>query len=518
MKSKTLVFLLFLTITLAAANGFAAANVELTWDFENGSLGGWRTAESNNIILSHAPGSGGLWYYFQLDGILNKTLTFVFEQARDDYFGGDNLPVLSYDRQNWAFIKNRIILDIPGDESKVRYSFTHSFAQNRAWIAFAPPFSNADRDRLEKEISSHPHVQIQTLCESPIKKLKIPIVFVTDPQSPAEEKKCVLLLCREDAYETASSWIARGAIEYLLSDDPAAAAIKRRTIFMIFPIFDVDGVAMGRAVHPMIHGGDGVFWTETWPETSYSFYEQRQMKRFLQDWKNQGRTIDYSLRLHSCSWNENLFRREYASESNYAEQDALFIETFEKKYLPWYRNPERILQDTRFSRFVGDLFPNALAGFGMSEYVYPPSFARNFLLYKSCDDLFIEGELIVRAIGERLGVPASDPPPYLHSAEFYELSRVQKRVFHARCLYRDLLGRPPEYVRVIVNEKPIDLEAMKGQELDYNRGVLFEGNITVDAAVNSHYFLASNSYKICRIPNEGSRPGPFILDFDKREK
>ncbi|MGC9328354.1 MAG: M14-type cytosolic carboxypeptidase, partial [Candidatus Hinthialibacter sp.] len=478
-----------------------------------GSLGEWSVNANHEIVLTHAPEAGGLWYYFRIDGAAGKSLTFVFENARKDFFGGDSLPAVSYDQKNWAWIKRRFIQPHPADLNLVRYSFTHVFAADRAWLAFSPPYGNQQLDALVEEIKDHPHVTIQTLCSTPLENLPIPIMTITDPEMPNNEKRCVFVLAREEALESASSWLCEGLIQFLLSEDPAPAALRRRCIFLFVPILDRDGVALGTAVHPLDRKGKTVYWTEAWPETSYSFYEQRQLKRFLQTWKDGGKKIDYSLRIHSSAWNQDALRREHCAESRLEDQERFFGEILSQTYLPWYNNQERVLQDTRFSKFAADLFPDVITGLCLSEYRFHDAFSLDYPLYKTVDDLKSEGRLFVYALAEILGVPASNPPPFLHAAEMYEMIGAAGKKFHVRCVYRDLLNRPPEYVRVLVDEQAVDLKPVMApdRELDYQTGVLYTGYVSSPEKTASHTFAASNGSRTVTLPQTGSRIGPLLF-------
>ncbi|NPU96100.1 MAG: hypothetical protein HPY51_02645 [Candidatus Omnitrophica bacterium] len=491
----------------------SAPSVQITWNFDNGSLGGWEINADGAIQLTHSPGSGGIWYYFQVDGASNQTLTFVIENARKDYYGHSLLPAISYDQEHWSYIKDRYIEPHPTDLDRVRFRFTHTFAADRAWIAYSPPYPNSRLNALIKTVTAHSHVRVETLCVTPIHQLPVPILILTDPAIPEDGKKTALILCREEGHETAGSWIAEGMVRFLLSDSPEAAVLKQAFVFLIVPLFDRDAVAGGYAVHPLTPNGPGVYWTETWPETSYSFFEQRQMKRFLQAWKDGGRTIDFSLRILSQSWNEDLARREHAAEIQFPLQDLLFMEKLSPTYLPWYSNAERLLQDTRFSKFVFDLFPDAVTGLLQSDYLFFNDFGLNFHLYKTPADLLTEGEMIVRALGECRDITPQDPPPYLHAAELYDLTGSRKnQPGHVRCVYRDLLGRPPEYVRLYINETPYDLKPVTGgNDPDYRAGVLYTGFYSLEQEINQHHFEASNGSHGIRIPAEGAFVGPFRI-------
>lgn len=514
MRYNSLLFLIFhIPLILECQAENSTPQPELSWNFDNGSLGSWAVNGRGEIVLSHAPRSGEIWYYFRIDNVAGKTLTFVFPNARNDYYGGESLPFISYDQVSWSTIKDRLIVPDPNDPSRIKYSFTHTFVTDRAWIAYTPPFTNLNLDKLITEISSHPHVKVHTVCETPSQNLSIPLIEITDSESNHEAKQSALFLAREDAYESASSWMADGIIHFLLSDDPVAAEIKRRLIVYVIPIFDCNGVALGNAIHPVFADGANVYWTETWPETSYSFYEQRQLKRFIQTLKDGGLTIDYSFRLHSNGWSGDCLRREHCSKDNQPVQDALFNDLAGKQYLPWYSNLDQLMQETRFSKFIVDLFPNAITGYCQSDWMFSNAFGLNHTLFKSTDDLKIEGELSIRALGEQLGVPGSDPPPYLHAAEFYRSTGNAGESYHVRCVYRDLLERPPVYVRVLVNGKSYELTPVsyEGVEPNFQTGVLYTGFLDLDDDINTHIFTTSNGSREFTIPAFAPRTGPLVL-------
>lgn len=508
--------LVFFWIVVAAGIAHAQSpsgdGIRIAWDFDNGSLGGWTRGSQGEIFLTHSPASGEIWYHFRIDGVEGKTLTFVIENARKDFYGGDALPAISYDQESWYLIKNRQIQPHPANLNQVRFSFTHTFAADRAWLAFTPPYTNKRLDAFLASISSHPHVTVDSLGQTPIKKLSIPAIVITDPETPLAEKQGILFLAREEALESASSWLCEGLIRFLLSDDPVAAAIKRRCLVLAVPLFDRDGVALGTAVHPLSANGDLVFWTETWPETIYSFYEQRQLKRYLQNWKDTGKSLDYSFRMHSGAWNQDQFRREQCAETLMAAQEQFYEKLLTRKYLPGYKNLERVLQDTRFSKFAADLFPTVITGLCQSEFQYKNAFGFAGTLYKSTDDLGTEGQLLTYALAEALGVPASDPPPFLHAAEIYEIAEPAGKTFHARCIYRDLLNRPPQYVRIAIGGQSFDLQPSQiaATALDYRLGVLYTGYFQSSETVGSHFFSASNGSRIDRVPQAGSRIGPLL--------
>ncbi|MEZ0264376.1 MAG: M14 family zinc carboxypeptidase, partial [Phycisphaerae bacterium] len=55
----------------------------------------------------------------------------------------------------------------------------------------------------------------------------------------------VLITARQHAWESGGSWVGVGLAEFLASDDPAAAALRKSAHIVFVPVMDVDNVAIG---------------------------------------------------------------------------------------------------------------------------------------------------------------------------------------------------------------------------------------------------------------------------------
>ncbi|MFC2087709.1 DUF5060 domain-containing protein [Bacteroidota bacterium] len=69
------------------------------------------------------------------------------------------------------------------------------------------------------------------------------MLTITDPDVPVAEKKSFMWLVRKHAYETFSSYAVEGVVSYLLSSD--GLEVRRKYIFHVFPMINIDGVAQG---------------------------------------------------------------------------------------------------------------------------------------------------------------------------------------------------------------------------------------------------------------------------------
>ena len=217
--------------------------------------------------------------------------------------------------------QNRTIEMNPKDPTASAFPLLYFFT-NRAWIAYTPPYSNPFLDNWLKSIQPHPHVTIQNICETPIRDLPLPAVFITDPTAAISDKRVILLLAREDAYETSGSWFVQGVGDFLLSEDPVAMELRKRTLFILIPIFDRDGVALGNAIHPLPAIGRSIF-DRNRPKRS-TLLEQRQLKRF-QDWKSG--LSHPRLPAHSpAHGGMNTLRPEFVTGASQASQSFIFTE------------------------------------------------------------------------------------------------------------------------------------------------------------------------------------------------
>ena len=59
------------------------------------------------------------------------------------------------------------------------------------------------------------------------------------------EYPVVVVIARTHAGETVSSWVMHHFIQFLISDEPEAVALRDSFIFKIFPMVNPDGVVFG---------------------------------------------------------------------------------------------------------------------------------------------------------------------------------------------------------------------------------------------------------------------------------
>ncbi len=122
------------------------------------------------------------------------------------------------------------------------------------------------------------------------------LLTITNPQVPDSSKKVIWLMARQHAWEAGTSWVAEGALRFLLSPDPGAVVLRDHYIYKIIPMADPDGVARG-GVRFNNHGYDlNRNWDTPDPKLMPEIWAQR---KAVLDWVDAGKRIDLFLTLHN---------------------------------------------------------------------------------------------------------------------------------------------------------------------------------------------------------------------------
>lgn len=65
---------------------------------------------------------------------------------------------------------------------------------------------------------------------------------------PVGNRPCVVLTARVHPGESNASWVMKGTLEFLCSDDPVAESLREAYIFKVIPMLNPDGVINGKYV------------------------------------------------------------------------------------------------------------------------------------------------------------------------------------------------------------------------------------------------------------------------------
>jgi murein tripeptide amidase MpaA len=99
---------------------------------------------------------------------------------------------------------------------------------------------------MEKDHIKQHYVGRNTLCRT-IAGNKVDYLTITAKNHPdaKAERKGVFLSARVHPGETNSSWMMKGAIDFLLSQAPEAYILREKFVFKIVPMLNPDGVING---------------------------------------------------------------------------------------------------------------------------------------------------------------------------------------------------------------------------------------------------------------------------------
>ncbi len=290
-------------------NEFLPAGITIHTDFEGGRLGRVEQVGPAHFRCGVAGQSDqdgrnrqANWYYFRVDGGRGREVTIDLVDLPGEYnykpnrgaVTSDTLPVYSWDGRNWRHFR---AADYDAAEPRLRLRLTPE--ADSVWIAHVPPYTNADLARLLREFENDPDLELSSIGRSlqdrPIPLLTITAAGVNSPN------KVIWLMFRQHAWESGTSWVAEGAIRYLLS--PAAAPMRRATIFKILPMCDPDGVALG-SVRFNVKGYDlNRNWDIVDPRLMPEIAAQR---RAILEWVDSGKPVDLFVALHNTETAEYL--------------------------------------------------------------------------------------------------------------------------------------------------------------------------------------------------------------------
>jgi hypothetical protein len=274
-------------------------------DFEGASLGKIEKVSETHFrcaVKGEADQDGrnrqANWYYFRIDGAAGRNLTIdlVDLVGEYNYRAGTHAvtrhtrPVYSYDAAVWKHFDKA-----EWDDGTITLRLQFTPEKNRMFIAHLPPYNNQELESLLKSFHGHPHLKKTTVGKT-VGGRDMLLLTVTNPKVPDQEKKVVWLMARQHSWEAGTSWVAEGALRFLLSSDAQAIRIRDDFVFKIFPLADPDGVARG-GVRFNANGYDlNRNWDTVDPRRMPEIAAQR---KAILDWVDSGRRIDFFLTLHN---------------------------------------------------------------------------------------------------------------------------------------------------------------------------------------------------------------------------
>lgn len=236
----------------------AGLPLQVSSDFPGGSAKVLKLdAAANTIRITPAgdPRRGWpCWWYFRLDNVDTNTpliLEVIANQGavRDgDTDNTRNLPAAyslpdyaacSTDGTNWGSTTR-------GEKHGDRSIYRINSSTSTLWLAWGPPFTLKEASQLIQETCARcPDAKSFVLAHTRGGR-PVPGVRISSPGATNSPRFTVWIQARQHAWESGSSWVARGFVEWLVSNDPAAESLRAKADIVIIPVMDMDSVETGQ--------------------------------------------------------------------------------------------------------------------------------------------------------------------------------------------------------------------------------------------------------------------------------
>lgn len=314
---------------LALVPGVRAGELSVVSDFEGASVRVLELDQATRTIR-FTPGGEAVrgwpcWWFFRVEGCQPGELltlhleasTSVAEPGGQPLGGSWAMPryaTWSADGKTWRQTG-------VGQQAGQRMTYQLNPETSQTWIAWGPPCTPLTAAAWIREWSARStHAKPLELCRSREGR-SVPMLYIREGDRPTEQRFGVWVQARQHAWESGSSWVARGFAEWLLSDQAEATWLRQHAEVYLVPIMDVDNVATGNGgknALPWDHNRD---WSDQphWNEVAAA-----RMK--IKEWIQAGR-MDLFLDLH-----------------NPAPGDPTFFYVLEDRLLP----PEMVQHRARF--------------------------------------------------------------------------------------------------------------------------------------------------------------------------
>lgn len=204
-------------------------------DFPGGNIILERIDGDNVYIHQDIRDTEGDWFYwyFRVQGASGRTLKFHFTKSN---VIGTRGPGVSEDSgHTWYWLGADRVQDqsfeftFPNDAKDIRFSFGMPYLQDKL-------------DRFLQNYQNHPHLKIESLCQTP-KDRNVELLRLGSLNSSAPHR--VIITARHHCCEMMQSYVLEGVMTAILSDHELGQWYQSHTECIIIPFVDKDGVEDG---------------------------------------------------------------------------------------------------------------------------------------------------------------------------------------------------------------------------------------------------------------------------------
>lgn len=222
-------------------------------DFAGGSAVIEAIDQSQRVIrlrpAKHEDRGWVCWWYVKLTGIKSgETLTL-------DVGGG---VWATPDRAHYSTDGKSWLQTEAGQRIGDRIVYKQQVDATTVWFAWGPPLVLDDAELLVQQAARHKFAKAIELCTSRDGH-SVPAVEIRQEGARDADRYGIWIQARQHAWESGGSWVCRGFLEWLVSNDARAESLRKRSLVTVVPVMDVDNVqrgAGGKDEKPQDHNRD----------------------------------------------------------------------------------------------------------------------------------------------------------------------------------------------------------------------------------------------------------------------
>ena len=312
------------------ASSIASGAVTFDSSFESGNGSGFNEVSSGLYefqIEADSNSTDRQWYYFEVNGAPGQNLTFRITHIASTNVTShwiDARPVYSTDGgATWQRIPGAV------SNTSTTYTVSHNFTTDSVRFAMHYPYTYTMVTAKIAEWVSDPLVTSEVLGQSSQGR-DLTHLTITEPgYTIGDGRLGIWVTARQHGAEVTSNYTLEGFMEFLLSDDDQARALRHNAVIHVVPMVNPDGAVLGNYRDSSL----GVNLNRVWDGTATmsNAPEVYLVQQAIADWVAAGN--DYSLYadLHSTSG---------SSSSHYAFYSASNIQP------PLYPTPSTYYADS----------------------------------------------------------------------------------------------------------------------------------------------------------------------------
>lgn len=376
----------------------ARAQLKVSTDFPGGSgqvvsL----NSENQHIVLNptdHPDRGWRCWWYVRLSGIQSGK-PVILDVGDAPWATPDQATYSTDDGRTWHH-------SAKGVRNNKRIVYTLEVETDSALVAWGPPFVPSDAGDLVGHLDkSSEAASAFVLCQTHEGRETPAIRFGTQTR----EKPLIWIQARQHAWESGASWVARGFGEWMISNDPGAAWLRKNCEVVLVPIMDIDNVfrgAGGKSQIPQDHNRD---WSDA-PHWNAVAAAQKEIRSAAEDDR-----LEVFIDLHNPGAN-NLFSYFYLPEPELQteaarERQSRFLELMlEEMDGPLRFGGKTIISGSKYDKNWRKISKNWVALLGTRSLAVTLETSWN-TPNSNTDNYRIVGQQLGQAIARLLSEPAN---------------------------------------------------------------------------------------------------------------